>query len=125
MATGTLELFDVFRKAFPEAEAREAAQAVRNYVREEKSADSVKIVEEHVEKTMARELKHLATKDDLRRELGLAKDDLRRELGLAKDDLQGQMQSLFRWMVTGFITILLGIIALMGTMVWGFISLKM
>jgi len=114
MATGTLELFDVFRKAFPEAEARQAAQAVRSYVREEKSAYTAKVVEEQVEKTMARELKHLATKDDLQR-----------ELGLAKDDLQKQMAGQFRWMVTGFITILLGIIALMGTMVWGFMSLRM
>jgi len=113
MATGTLELFDVFRKVFPEADAREAAHVVRNYVREEKLADTARIVEEQVEKTMARELKHLATKDDLQR-----------ELGLAKDDLQKQMAGLFRWMVTGFIAVLLGIIALMGTAVWGIMSLK-
>jgi len=114
MATGALELFEVFRKTFPEAEAREAAHAVRDYVREGKLADTAKIVEEQVEKTMARELKHLATKDDLRR-----------EVGLAKDDLQKQMAGLFRWMVSGFIAVLLGIIALMGTAIWAIMSLKM
>jgi len=114
MATGTLELFDVFRKAFPEAEAREAAHVLRNYVREEKLAGTAKIVEEQVEKTLARELKHSVTKDDLRREVGLAKDDLRKEIA-----------GLFRWMVTGFIAVLLGIIALLGTAVWGIMSLKM
>jgi len=64
-----------------------------------------------VEATVATELKHLATKEGL----ALFSGELRAEMKTlaTKDELNSQFRSLLLWTVSGFLTILIAIIAVL------------
>jgi len=65
MNTATLELFDMFRKTLPEADARQAVHALGNTPGTEARAAVATEAAAHVEKALERESKTLATKGDL------------------------------------------------------------
>jgi len=109
MNAATLDIYDIFSGEWTREKAEQAAKAIKGLAKEQAAESIADRVEVQVEKTVLRESKDLATKG---------------ELHAAKEELSARIDKLDNRIVTGFIAILLGIIALMATMVWGFQSLK-
>gem|GEM_PF-2669127 len=109
MKTEAVELFDAFRGEWTMEKAESLWQTLEGLAKkavraetDERIADKVDV---QVEKVVFREMKDVATKGDLVK--------LETKLEAKMDKLDGKVDSMFKWMVTGFIAILLAIVAMM------------
>jgi len=109
MSATATELAGLFGKGLTEEQRERAAGLLDTFVSakvKERTAETIADrVEVQVEKTVMARSKDLATKGDLQK-------------------IEDRVDRLDSRMVSGFIAVLLGIIALMATMVWGFQGLR-
>jgi len=102
MNTTAIKLSDTLAEALsiPMEKARKVEAGIRGIAREETAKSAERTADRHVKKAFATELRHLATREDLK--------DLKIEM---KDDMHKMERRLVLWMVGVLVTIFAGFIA--------------
>jgi len=102
----TLTLLDILRGNLPEDRLEEAVGVLKRFVRKEVKSETTNLVEDrvelHVEKGLLAKAQDLATKGDVL----VLKSDIQKIEGRV-DRLDDKMQSQFRWLMGGPISVLL------------------
>jgi len=106
----TVTLLDILRGNLPEDRLEEAVGVLKRFVRKEVKSETTDMVEDrvelHVEKGLLAKSQDLATKGDVL----VLKIDIQKLEGRV-DRLDDKMQSQFRWLMGGLISILLAVIS--------------